>query len=186
MRKKLRTEVAELKKLVEALEKKLDVETDALYEKGKVIEFLCEHDKDDVVVYNVGGTVPMGTMLLCGYEINNTFEIEYLSCIHLMRVKLVVSNCEKVEIVSNDKEKIVVKAIDAENEEKFRCFRITKHNGDITEVTEYYQTPTTDDKSDTPTETDFKYFTAEQVRNMSQKEVKENYRDIMKSMKKWG
>lgn len=39
---------------------------------------------------------------------------------------------------------------------------------------------------DTPTETDFKYFTAEQVRNMSQKEVKENYSDIMKSMKKWG
>lgn len=37
-----------------------------------------------------------------------------------------------------------------------------------------------------PTETDFKYFTAEQVRNMSQKEVKENYSDIMKSMKKWG
>ena len=37
----------------------------------------------------------------------------------------------------------------------------------------------------TPTETDFKYFTAEQVRNMSQKEVKENYSDIMKSMKKW-
>jgi hypothetical protein len=38
---------------------------------------------------------------------------------------------------------------------------------------------------DTPTETDFKYFTAEQVKNMSQKEVKENYSDIIKSMKKW-
>jgi hypothetical protein len=38
----------------------------------------------------------------------------------------------------------------------------------------------------TPTETDFKYFTADQVRNMSGKEVKENYSDIMKSMKKWG
>lgn len=37
----------------------------------------------------------------------------------------------------------------------------------------------------TPTETDFKYFTADQVRNMSQKEVKENFADIMKSMKKW-
>lgn len=34
-------------------------------------------------------------------------------------------------------------------------------------------------------ETDFKYFTAEQVRNMSQEEVTENYSDIMKSMKKW-
>lgn len=37
----------------------------------------------------------------------------------------------------------------------------------------------------TPTKTKSKYFTAEQVRNMSQKEVKENYADIMKSMKKW-
>ena len=39
---------------------------------------------------------------------------------------------------------------------------------------------------DTPTETDFKYFTAEQVRNMSRSEVLANYDDIMKSMKKWG
>lgn len=45
--------------------------------------------------------------------------------------------------------------------------------------------PPTVANPDTPTETDFKYFTAEQVRNMSQKEVKENYSDIMKSMKKW-
>lgn len=39
---------------------------------------------------------------------------------------------------------------------------------------------------DTPTETDFKYFTADQVRNMSQKEVRENYTDIMKSINFWG
>lgn len=45
--------------------------------------------------------------------------------------------------------------------------------------------PPTVANPDTPTEPDFKYFTAEQVRNMSQKEVKENYQDIMKSMKKW-
>ena len=45
--------------------------------------------------------------------------------------------------------------------------------------------PPTVTNPDTPTETDFKYFTAEQVRNMSRKEVRENYKDIMKSMKKW-
>lgn len=45
--------------------------------------------------------------------------------------------------------------------------------------------PPTVANPDTHTETDFKFFTAEQVRNMSQKEVKENYNDIMKSMKKW-
>ena len=45
--------------------------------------------------------------------------------------------------------------------------------------------PTTVANPDTPTKTGFKYFTAEQVRNMSPKEVKENYSDIMKSMEKW-
>lgn len=45
---------------------------------------------------------------------------------------------------------------------------------------------TTDDKADTPAETDFKYFTAEQVRKMSQSEVKANYSDIRKSMELWG
>jgi hypothetical protein len=50
---------------------------------------------------------------------------------------------------------------------------------------EKQEEPPTVANPDTPTETDFKYFTADQVRNMSQKEVKENYRDIMKSMKKW-
>lgn len=56
------------------------------------------------------------------------------------------------------------------------CKAIKKHNADK---------PTTDDKSDTPTETDFKHFTAEQVRKMSQSEVRANYSDIMKSMKLW-
>jgi hypothetical protein len=50
---------------------------------------------------------------------------------------------------------------------------------------EKQEEPPTVANPDTPTETDFKYFTADQVRNMSQKEVKENYRYIMKSMKKW-
>ena len=44
---------------------------------------------------------------------------------------------------------------------------------------------TTVANSDTPTETDFKYFTAEQVRKMSRSEVLANYSDIMKSMKMW-
>ena len=44
---------------------------------------------------------------------------------------------------------------------------------------------TTVSNPNTPTETDFKYFTAEQVRNMSQSEVKANYSDIRKSMELW-
>lgn len=51
---------------------------------------------------------------------------------------------------------------------------------------EKQEEPPTVANPDTPTETDFKYFTAEQVRNMSQKEVKENYQNIMKSIEKWG
>lgn len=57
---------------------------------------------------------------------------------------------------------------------------IIQHLGEKTKIATTVANP------DTPTETDFKYFTAEQVRNMSQKEVRENYSDIMKSMKKWG
>ena len=47
------------------------------------------------------------------------------------------------------------------------------------------ENPTVVANPDTPTKTDFKYLTAEQVRNMSRKEVRENYSNIMKSMKKW-
>ena len=57
---------------------------------------------------------------------------------------------------------------------------IIRHLGEKKENTTTVANP------DTPTETDFKYFTADQVRNMSQKEVRENYTDIMKSINFWG
>ncbi len=62
---------------------------------------------------------------------------------------------------------------------------VSPKNVIIHHLGEKTKTPTTVANPDTPTETDFKYFTAEQVRNMSQKEVRENYADIMKSMKLW-
>lgn len=65
---------------------------------------------------------------------------------------------------------------------KSKMVSVEARNGGRTYVASYSWE---DDKADTPTETDFTYFTAEQVRNMSNKEVRENYNDILKSMKKW-
>ena len=185
MRKNYKREINLLREDVDRLEKTLDVKSDALYEQRKLIDFLCKHDRNDVVVYNCGCLIPMGTVMMDGYECENSFEIVYLWYANLMTAKIALRNCEEIKVIENCKDKIVIKAIDVNDKKRFRCFRITKHNGDIVEVTEYYQTPTTDDKADTPTETDFKYFTVDQVRNMSQKEVKENFTAIMKSMKKW-
>ena len=185
MRKKLRTEIEKLKNDVEVLEKKLDVKSGALYEQQKVINFLCEHDKDDVVVLGSGGLFPTG-LIYCADRIGEeNFCIQYLCHTFLKSVNICLSGENHIEVIDKCNDKIVIKAIDKNNEKSFRCFRITKHNGDITEVTEYYQTPTTDDKADTPTESDFKYFTADQVRKMSEIEVKANYSDIRKSMELW-
>ena len=62
---------------------------------------------------------------------------------------------------------------------------VSPKNVIIHHLGENTKTPTKVDNLDTPTETDFKYFTAEQVRNMSRGEVLANYSDIMKSMKLW-
>lgn len=187
MRKKFIEEIRKLKEEIEHLEKKLDIKSDALFEQSKMIDFLCKHDRNDVVVYNCGGLIPVGTVMMDGYECENSFEIVYLSYANLMTEKIALRNCEEIKVIENCKDKIVIKAIDVNDEKRFRCFRITKHNGDIVEVTEYYQQeePPTVENPDTPTETDFKYFTADQVRKMSPKEVKENFANIMKSMEKW-
>lgn len=77
---------------------------------------------------------------------------------------------------------------------KSEIVSVATRNGGRTHIARYSwaddnekkEHPPTVSTPDTPTETDFKYFTADQVRNMSQKEVKENFTAIMKSMKKWG
>jgi hypothetical protein len=98
----------------------------------------------------------------------------------------ILAIANKANVIENSAERFVVKVENIKNSFEPKYYRVTKSDNKITLVSEYYQEPTTVANLDTPTETDFKYFTAEQVRNMSQKEVKENYADIMKSMKKWG
>ena len=185
MRKKWKDEIRKLKDEIEHLEKNLDIKSDALFEHQKLICFLSEHDKDDVVVLGSGGLFPTGLIYCADRFGEENFCIQYLYHTFLKSVNICLSGENHIEVIDKCDDKIVIKAIDKNNEKSFRCFRITKHNGDITEVTEYYQTPTTDDKADTPTETDFKYFTAEQVRKMSSSEVKANYSDIRKSMELW-
>ena len=154
MRKNYKREINLLREDVDRLEKTLDAKSDALFEQRKMIDFLCKHDRNDVVVYNCGGLIPMGTVMMDGYECENSFEIVYLSYANLMTAKIALRNCEEIKVIENCKDKIVIKAIDVNDKKRFRCFRITKHNGDIVEVTEYYhqEEPTTVDNPDTPTD----------------------------------
>lgn len=181
MRKNYKREINLLREDVDRLEKKLDVKSDALFEDRKLIDFLLEHDRNDVVIHNVGGIV-WGVS-----NYSNEIEVEYISHIAIKRVRIAVGSCNEAKVIQNEGEKIVIKTYNEDEPKRCSYYRIIKYSGEVADVTEYYQQeePTTVDNSDTPNETDFKYFTAEQVRNMSLKEVKENYKDIMKSMKKW-
>jgi hypothetical protein len=176
MRKNYKREINLLREDVERLEKKLDVKSDELYEQRKCIDFLLEHDRNDVVIHNVGGIV-WGCSTYA-----NDIEVEYISHIEIKRVRISMrlfneANviATEAKVIENEGEKIVIKTYNKDEPEYCHYYRIIKYSGEVADVTEYYQ----------QTETDFKYFTAEQVRNMSQKEVKENYSDIMKSMEKW-
>ena len=152
MRKNYKREINLLREDVDRLEKKLDIKSDALFEQSKMIDFLCKHDRNDVVVYNCGGLIPMGTVMMDGYGCEKSFEIVYLYYANLMTAKISLRNCEEIKVIENCKDKIVIKAIDVNDKKRFRCFRIAKHNGDIVEVTEYYQQeePTTVANPDTP------------------------------------
>lgn len=181
MRKNYKKEIKLLREDVDRLEKKLDAKSDALFEQRKLIDFLLEHDRNDVVIHNVGGIV-WGASTYA-----NDIEVEYISHIAIKRVKISMGLCNEAKVIKNEEEKIVIKTYNKDEPKWCFYYRIIKYSGEVADVTEYYpneELPTVANP-DTPTETDFKYFTAEQVRNMSQKEVKENYSDIMKSMKKW-
>lgn len=189
MRKKWEDEIRKLNDEIELLEKKLDIKSDALFEHQKLIYFLSEHDRTDVEIVSIGGAIyTFDSWRRFGDEYTNTIEVRYIWGKELKEIKIDTRICHKIELISNDKMRIVIKATNEENTEQFVYYRITKCSGEVADVSEYYpkEEPTTVAKPDTPTETDFKYFTAEQVRNMSQKEVRENYSDIMKSMEKWG
>ena len=182
MRKNYKREINLLREDVDRLEKKLDAKSDALFEDRKLIDFLLEHARNDVVIHNVGGIV-WGVSTY-----SNEIEVEYISHIAIKRVRIAIGLCNEAKVIQNEGEKIVIKTYNKDEPKCCSYYRIIKYSGEVADVTEYYQQeePTTVANPDTPIETDFKYFTAEQVRNMSLKEVKENYQDIMKSMKKWG
>lgn len=163
-----------------------------LKEQRELIDFLLEHDRKDIIfnipknpLYNV-----MGYCLEAKYIYTNKISVAKITGNIWVEndggYNIAVPN--KAEVIEDDDEKFVVKVSNKDNLFKPIYYKVFKHNGKVADVTEYYpnEEPTTVANPDTPTETDFKYFTAEQVRNMSQKEVKENYSDIMKSMKKWG
>ena len=158
----------------------------------ELIDFLLEHDRNDVVFCH-------GASHIYGYR---EFGVKYIynrkiECVKICgcvwgrddgEVGIVIGEPNIQELIENTEEKFVVKVSNKYNLFTPRYYRVEKHNSQVADVTEYYQQeePTTVANPDTPAETDFKYFTAEQVRNMSMEEVRENFTAIMKSMKKWG
>lgn len=138
---------------------------------GELIDFLCQNDRKAIAFEHrfYGGYVQSFVKFIYNKEL----KVIELPC----RI-----NCW-YEVVEDKEYYCVIK-------ETTSYYKIEKESGQITSITDFYkekkpEITTTDEKADTPTETDFTYFTPEQVRKMSHKEVRENYSDIMKSMKKW-
>ena len=183
MRKK--TEIA-----IKVLNKKIEKLENELQKQKKVIEFLSVHDRNDVelIVPRHYGIRFMGECISAGYIYKGDWrEIKIgANCLVENESKeLVWANFDRANVIENTEERFVVKVENDENLFEPKYYRVTKQNNEITLVSEYYQEPPTVSNPDIPTKPDFKYFTADQVRNMSLKEVMDNYSDIMKSMKKW-
>lgn len=162
---------------INALNEKIKQLDNELQKQYVINKFLLNHDRKDVVVEN------------------HRFDYVALTYVYGNELKFpCIPNFfyeQEVEVETNTSETIVLKIKDMGLRRASMFIKVKKSSGawlDITDVIiaeRKKEEPTTVANPDTPTETDFKYFTAEQVRNMSQKEVKENYQDIMKSMKKW-
>jgi hypothetical protein len=183
MRKKTETAIKVLNGKIEKMEKELQ-------NQRKVIEFLSVHDRNDIELFvpNDKGIRLLGGYVSAKYIHNGDLKEANICSTYWTEnehKELILANVNKASVIDITEEKFVVKVENIENLFEPKYYRVTKQNNEITLVSEYYQEPPTVANPDTPTETDFKYFTAEQVRNMSEKEVKENYSDIMKSMKKW-
>lgn len=167
-----------------------------LKEQRELIDFLLQHDRNDVVLDWTAERFNVYTVIKYIYD----------NKIKVVSTKLPYEY-NGYEVIENTKEKVVLKISFYTFVQSHKFYKITKKDGIIMDITDIVnktkederkkveaelkekpkqEEPPTVANTDTPTETDFKYFTAEQVRNMSQKEVKENYSDIMKSMKKWG
>ena len=148
MLKKWEREIKLLREHVDRLEKKLDVKSDALFEQRKLIDFLLEHDRNDVVIHNVGGIV--WDCMLCSNEI----EVEYISNIAIKRVRISMGLCNEAKVIQNEGKKIVIKTYNKDEPKWCLYYRITKHSGEVADVTEYYKKaePTTVANPDTPTD----------------------------------
>jgi hypothetical protein len=170
MRKK--TEIA-IKVLNEKI-KKLENELQKQY---VINEFLLNHDRKDVVV--------------------DCYRFDYIALTYVYGNELkfpCIPNFfyeQEVEVETNTSETIVLKIKDMGLRREVMFIKVKKSSGEWLDITDVIiaerkkEEPPTVANPDTPTEPDFKYFTADQVRNMSHKEVRENYSNIMKSMKKW-
>jgi hypothetical protein len=155
MRKNYKREINLLREDVDRLEKKLDAKSDALFEHQKLIYFLSEHDRTDVEIVSIGGAIyTFDSWRRVGDEYTNNIEVRYIWGRQLKEIKIDTRICHKIELISNDKMHIVIKATNEEYTEQFVYYRITKCSGEVADVTEYYpkEEPTTVANPDTPTD----------------------------------
>ena len=186
-----------MRKSFKELCKEVTENREELKRQKDLIDFLLEHDRNDVVL----------DWKAESYSVYTVIKYIYDNKIKVVSTKLPYEY-SGYEVIENTKEKIVLKISLYTFALAYKFYKITKKDGIIMDITDIVnktkederkkveteleeksnptETPTTDDKGDTPTETDFTYFTAEQVRNMSHKDFKENITAIMKSMKSWG
>ncbi|MEE0968719.1 MAG: hypothetical protein U0M06_05040 [Clostridia bacterium] len=166
-----------------------------LKEQRELIDFLLEHDRNDVVLDWTAER----------FNVYSVIKYIYDNKIKVVSTKLPYEY-SGYEVIENTKEKIVLKILLYNFAQSYKFYKINKKDGMIMDITDIVnktkederkkveaeleekakkEEPPTVSNPDTPTETDFKYFTAEQVRNMSQKEVRDNFTAIRKSMEKW-
>lgn len=185
-----------MRKSFKELCKEVTENREELKEQRDLIDFLLKHDRNDVVLDRKNEC----------YSVYTVIKYIYDNKIKVVSTKLPYEDIGH-EVIENTKEKIVIKILFYKFAQRYKFYKITKKDGIIMDITDIVDKTKEDERKkveaeleekakkeepptvanpDTPTENDFKHFTAEQVRNMSLKEVKENYSDIMKSMKKWG
>lgn len=147
MRKNYKREINLLREDVDRLEKKLDVKSDALFEQRKLIDFLLEHDRNDVVIHNDG------VIKWFNSTYAKDIEVEYISHIAIKRVRISMGLCNEAKVMENEGEKIVIKTYDKDEPKCCFYYRIIKYSGEVADVTEYYQQeePPTVANPDTPT-----------------------------------
>ena len=166
-----------MRKRFNELCKEVTENREALKEQRELIDFLLEHDRNDVVLDWKGECY--GLYIVIKYIYDNKIKVASTK---------VPFQYGGYEVIENTTEKTIIKFLfNYTFANVYKFYKITKKDGIIMDITDIVnktkederkkveaeleekskqEEPTTVANPDTPTETDFKYFTAEQVSKM--------------------